>query len=195
MFTKKASMISPTCLIKRSYLPAIMLAILMITGCENKYDTIPKTDLLVLPSYTGRDFETTLTDSGMIQVIMRSPLVEKYENKEQPYTEFRTGIKVLFYDGKKEPVASVVSKYAKYTQNDNLWELKDSVIVINENNEKLETELLYWNQTTDRIYTDRFVKVTSGNDVLLGYGLESDSHLQNRVIKKIRAEFYITDEE
>lgn len=174
---------------------ALLVLLLVIAGCENKIATIPKTDLLVLPSYTGKDFETILTDSGQIQLIMRSPLVEKYDNKEPPYTEFRTGIKVLFYDGNKEPIASVVSKYAKYTQNDNLWELKDSVIVINENNEKLETELLYWNQTTDRIYTDRFVKVTSANDVILGYGLESDSHLQNRVIKKIRAEFYITDEE
>jgi len=172
-----------------------MVVALVITGCENKFDTIPKTDLLVLPSYTGRDFETILTDSGMIELIMRAPLVEKYDNKELPYTEFRSGIKVILYDGKKEPVASVVSKYAKYTQSDDLWELKDSVIVINENNEKLETELLFWNQTTDRIYTDRFVKVTSYNDVVLGYGLESDSHLQNRVIKKIRAEFYITDEE
>jgi len=183
------------CLIRKSFLPSIMVLALVITGCENKFDTIPKTDLLVLPSYTGRDFETILTDSGMIELIMRAPLVEKYDNKELPYTEFRSGIKVIFYDGKKEPVASVVSKYAKYTQSDDLWELKDSVIVINENNEKLETELLFWNQTTDRIYTDRFVKVTSYNDVVLGYGLESDSHLQNRVIKKIRAEFYITDEE
>lgn len=172
-----------------------MAVIVVLTGCENKFETLPKTDLLVLPSYTGRDFETILTDSGMIELIMRAPLMEKYDNKDLPYTEFKSGIKVTFYDGKKEPVASVVSKYAKYTQSDDLWELKDSVIVINETNEKLETELLYWNQTSDRIYTDRFVKVTSGNDVLLAYGLESDSRLQNRVFKKIQAEFYITDEE
>jgi LPS export ABC transporter protein LptC len=168
---------------------------LLIAGCENKIATIPKIDLLILPSYTGRDFETTLTDSGRIQLIMTSPLVEKYDNRESPYSEFKSGIKVVFYDGQKEPVASVVSRYAKYTQSDNLWELKDSVVVINEKNEKLETELLFWNQTSDRIYTDRFVKVTSANDVILGYGLESDSHLRKRVIKKIRAEFYITDEE
>jgi LPS export ABC transporter protein LptC len=182
-------------LIRKSCLPAIMAMILFITGCDNKIETIPKTDLLVLPSYTGRDFETILTDSGMIEVIMRAPLLEKYDNRDLPFTEFRLGIKVIFYDGKKEPVASVVSKYAKYTQSDDLWELKDSVIVINENNEKLETELLYWNQTSDRIYTDRFVKITSGSDVLLGYGLESDSHLQNRVVKKIHADIYIPDEE
>ena len=184
-----------TCIIRNICLPAFVAMALLITGCDNKIETIPKTDLLVLPSLTGRDFETILTDSGMIEVIMRAPLMEQYNNRDLPYTEFRSGIKVIIYDGHTEPVASVVSKYAKYTQSDNLWELKDSVIVINENNEKLETELLYWNQTTDRIYTDRFVKVTSFNDVVLGYGLESDSHLQNRVIKKIRAEFYITDEE
>jgi LPS export ABC transporter protein LptC len=181
---------------KIKYLSAIsLLIILAVTGCDKKIETIPKTDFLVLPSYTARNFQTTLTDSGLVQLVMYSPLLEKYDNRDFPYTEFTQGIKVVFYEGKKDPIASVVSKYAKYTQTNNVWELKDSVVVINENNEKLETELLYWNQQSDKIYTDRFVKVTSGNDVILGYGLESDSHLRNRVIKKIRAEFYITDEE
>ena len=68
--------------------------------------------------------------------------MEKYDNTDLPYSEFKSGIKVHFYEGHKEPVATVSAKYAKYTDKKKLWELKDSVVVVNETNDKLETEAI-----------------------------------------------------
>jgi LPS export ABC transporter protein LptC len=167
----------------------------IIVSCENKIDLIPKSDLLTLPSLTVKDFETIFTDSGKIQLIMYSPLMEEYKNNTEPYTEFTSGIKVLFLDGQKEPVASVTSKYARHTRSNNLWELKDSVVVVNESKDKLETELLFWDQDKDLIYTDRFVKITNIDQEIHGYGFESDSHLRKRKIKKVRATINIKNEE
>jgi LPS export ABC transporter protein LptC len=176
----------------------LIAVIIIVTGlilsCENRIPQIPKSDLLTLPSLTGRDVETVLTDSGRIQLIMSSPLVEQYEKAENPYSEFRSGLKVIVYNGQKDPVGSVTAKYGKCTNN-NLWELRDSVVVINENNEKLETEVLFWNQEKDLIYTDRFVKITSEDEVIQGIGFESDSHLSKQKIKKVTAEIYLKDEE
>ncbi len=142
-----------------------------------------------------KDFRTVITDSGKMQVEMRSPLLEEYNNKEVPYTEFRFGINVDFWDGKKVIAGSVTAKYAKYTKSANLWELKDSVVVINENKDVLETELLFWNQKEDRIYTDRFFKISSIDQVTQGFGFESDSHLRHRKLKKVSAIIYLPDEE
>jgi hypothetical protein len=99
------------------------------------------------------------------------------------------------HDGHLEPVASVTAKYAKYTDNKNLWELQDSVIAINENGEKLETELLFWDQKKDLIYTDRFVKITTEDQIIQGYGLESDPRLSKRRIKNLSATIYINEEQ
>jgi LPS export ABC transporter protein LptC len=170
----------------------IILSILAIS-CENKIPVIPKSDFLTLPTLTARDFRTVLTDSGKIQLIMTSSLMEKYDKTDPPYIDFRTGINVDFYNGKDKPVGKVTSKYAKCTSN-NLWELRDSVVVVNDNNEKLETELLYWNQEKDRIYTDRFVKITSEDQVSQGIGFESDSHLSKRRIFKVTAIISIPNE-
>jgi LPS export ABC transporter protein LptC len=126
---------------------------------------------------------------------MSSTLMEQYENTDPKYSEFRNGINIVFYDGHKEPVASVTSKYARYLQNENIWELKDSVVVINEKNEMLETELLNWNQEKDLIYTDRYVKITSEDQIIHGFGFESDSHLRKQKIKKVQATIYFNDEE
>jgi LPS export ABC transporter protein LptC len=171
---------------------AILLAA-TIQSCENKITVIPKSDLLTLPSLTAKDFKTTVLDSGLLQLELSAPILEKYDNSDPPYSEFRTGIKVLLYDGKEIAQAKVTAKYAKCTDN-NLWELRDSVIVLNDKNERLETEILYWDQEKDKIYTDRFVKITSEDQITQGIGFESDSHLTRRRIFKVTAEISIDEE-
>jgi LPS export ABC transporter protein LptC len=174
-----------------SSITVLLILSMIIQSCQNKIPVIPKSDLLTLPSLTGKQVRTVVADSGRIQLIMTSPLIENYDKADPPYAEFRSGIKVDLYNNKNDSVR-VTSKYAKCTDN-NLWELRDSVVIINENNEKLETELLFWNQEKDRIYTDRFVKITSEDEVTQGIGFESDSHLIKRRIFKVTATIYLKD--
>jgi LPS export ABC transporter protein LptC len=183
-------------MIKRLNAVTFLIVIALgVISCEKKNVTIQKIDILTLPSQIGKDIKTIYTDSGKIQLVLTAPLMERYEKTETPYTEFKSGINVLFHDGHKDPVASVSAKYAKYTDNKNLWELQDSVVAINENNEKLETELLFWDQKKNFIYTDRFVKITTEDQIIQGYGLESDPRLTKRRIKNLSAVIYINDEQ
>ena len=181
----------------RSFTPVAVIVILAVISfsCENKINLIPKSEILTLPSLTVRNFQTVYTDSGKLEMVMSSPLMEQYTNNDAQYSEFRSGIKVLFYDGREKPVASVSAKYAKYTKPDNLWQLKDSVVVINEGNDKLETEVLYWDQIKDLIYSDRFVKITNEEQIVMGTGFESDPRLTKRRIKKVSATIYLKDQE
>jgi LPS export ABC transporter protein LptC len=164
-------------------------------ACENKNEKIPKSDLLSLPSLSVREFETIYSDSGKTELKLTSPLMEQFDNTGQPYYEFRMGIHVDVYDGKKAPTGSVTSKYAKFNKSTNIWELKDSVVVINENSDKLETEVLNWDQGRDLIYSDRFVRFTNEDQIVMGTGFESDPHLRKRKIKKVSATIYLKDEE
>lgn len=174
---------------------AICILSMMMLSCENKIELIPESDMLSLPSVSSSNIKTVLSDSGLVQLIMTTPLIEQYNNTDSPYSEFRYGINVVFYNGHKEPVGSVSAKHATYTNETNLWELTDSVVVINESNDMLETEILFWDQKKDLIYTDRFVKITNLDQTIQGYGFESDSHLNNRKIRKVSATIYFNDEE
>lgn len=173
----------------------LLILVPALQSCEKKSGNYPSIDVLTLPSLTGRNIRTVYTDSGRVQLELFAPLVESYNRDDNPYTEFRQGIKVLFHDGHKDPVGSVTAKYAKYTDNKNLWELQDSVVAINEAGEKLETELLYWDEKKGTIYTDRFVKITTEDQIIQGYGLESDTRLNNRKIKNLSAIIYIKEED
>jgi LPS export ABC transporter protein LptC len=191
-------------------LSASLAIALFLSSCERKIDTIKKSEVLSLPSLTVRNSRTVYTecnsqlfghkdkdsfiDSCKIQLILSFDLMETYNNAESPYSEFRSGIEVAFYDSHEEPVGTVFAKYAKYTDKKKLWELKDSVVVINENNDKLETEELFWDQEKDQIYTDRFIKITNEDQTVMGTGFESDHKLTRRKIKNVTATIYLKDE-
>ncbi len=164
-------------------------------SCEKKIATIQKIDILTLPSVTVRNFETIYTDSGRVRLIMSAPVLEKYEKTESPYTEFKSGIKVYFYNGQKDPVAYVTSKYAKYFDSKDLWELRDSVVAVNEKKDKIETELMFWDQQKDLFYTDRFVRITDEDQITMGTGFEYNRKLSKRKIKNVTATFYVSDEQ
>lgn len=187
------NVVSKICL---SWFIPTLLVLLSFSSCKkNKLEIVSETDFMSLPSLTAKDFNTTYTDSGSVLVVMRSPLLENYANVEPPYTEFKYGMDVFFYEGSEEPSASVSALYAIYHEEKKLWELRDSVIVENETKDKLETEQLFWDQEKDKIYTDRFVKITSVDQTVMGNGFESDTRLKKRKIKKVSAVLYVEEPE
>jgi LPS export ABC transporter protein LptC len=168
--------------------------VVLALSCDKSIDTISKSDILTLPSIKGKNIESVFNDSGKIQLVLTAPLLEQFNNTESPFSEFKSGINLLFYNGHKDPVGSVTAKYAKNSDSKNLWELRDNVVVVNEQNEKLETEQLFWNQQKDLIYTDRFVKITTKDQITQGTGFESDSRLTVKKIRNISAKIYLKDE-
>lgn len=172
----------------------IISLFLLLPSCKKSIDTVKNSEILSLPSQTGTDIHTVFTDSGLVKLVLTTPLIETYSNADPPYSEFVKGLRVDFYDGKAEPVAYVISKYAKYFEEKKLWELSDSVVVMNETGSMLETEQLFWDQERDRIYSDRMVKVTGDDQIHIGTGFESDSRLTKRRIKKYSAIIYIDNE-
>lgn len=178
----------------KSIIPALAAGILITVSCESKID-IPKSDILSLPAMTVENSQTVMTDSGRIELIMSFPLMEQYTHVEKPYYEFREGVRVDFYDGDTLVQGSVTAKYARFDETSEIWELKDSVVVINKENEMLETELLFWDKKKDLIYTDRFVKMTGAEQITQGIGFEADSRLRRQHIKKVSAVFTVDDEE
>lgn len=176
--------------------PFILLiaSLVLLSSCERKGETVKKSEILSLPSMTNRDITTVYDDSGKVQLIMRAPLIETYSNDESPYSEFREGILVTFFDGKKDSVGYASAKYAKYIDKKKLWELRDNVVILNGSNDRLETEQLFWDQDKDQIYTDRFVKIINEDQTIMGTGFESDIRLNKRRIKNPSGPIYLREE-
>ena len=121
--------------------------------------------------------------------------MEYYGKMEEPYSEFPNGIIVWFYDGKNEPTAHISARFGRYYEDKGLWEVRDSVVAINENNEILKTELLFWDEPNELIYTDKYVRITTEDQIVRGYGLESDPRFRKWIIKRdVSITLYVDDE-
>lgn len=167
---------------------------IIILACERKPEIIRKTEILSLPSVTIRHGVTWFSDSGKLQLRMEAPLMTSYDKIDEPYLEFVEGIYIVFYEGKQDSVGYASARYGKYNDKKKIWELRDSVVLVNVSNDRLETEQLFWDQGKDQIYTERFVKIINDDQTIMGTGFESDIRLTRRRIRNPSGPIYLKDE-
>ena len=55
--------------------------------------------------------------------------------------------------------------------------------------------LLYWNQDQHRVYSDSFIRIQQEDQILTGYGFESNESLTKYKIFKIKGVFPMDSEE
>ena len=179
-----------------SIITAVLIAgTALFSSCDKKEGTIKDLQIKGLPTLSARNVETMYSDSGKVTMVVRTPLIQQFTTAENPYTLFPEGLTVLFYDMTSDPQASISSKYARYEEKDEIWELRDSVVAISDKGEVLETELLFWSQPRDKIWSDRFVRFTHDDQIVMGTGFDSDSRFSNWIIKNVTGTIYIKDEQ
>ncbi len=167
----------------------------LLSSCEKKEIMVKDLQIKGMPSLSARNVETMYSDSGKVTLLVRSPLIQQYTEVKEPYTLFPEGLTVLFYEKKSEPQASITAQYARYTDKDEVWELRDSVVAVNTEGDILETELLFWSEPRQKIWSDRFVRFTHNDQIIMGTGFESDTRFSNWVIKNVTGTIYIENEQ
>ncbi|HRP01732.1 MAG TPA: LPS export ABC transporter periplasmic protein LptC [Candidatus Kapabacteria bacterium] len=59
------------------------------------------------------------------------------------------------------------------------------VVISDSNNVRLETEVLNWDNSKQKIFSKEFVKINTKNELITGYGFESNPDLSNYKIFKV----------
>ena len=137
-----------------------------------------------MASFGAKDLHTVVTDSGFYKYEFETPQLSQYDNVEVPYIDFPVGLKFKMYGNKGKMIKTKIRcNNAKYYKDDALWELNNDVEAVTEKNDILNTEQLFWNTKEHRIYSDKFVKITTKNQIITGYGFESDEKLSKYEIK------------
>ena len=124
------------------------------------------------------------TEKGKKTYRFYTPLMERYELAKEPYMEFRYGIEVVTYDSLSRIESTLVADYAINYEKLLLWEAKGNVLATNGQEQILETQQLFWNQKTHRIWSNVDSKITQGNDVIIGEGFESDEKMEDFTFRK-----------
>lgn len=128
-----------------------------------------------LPLEVGSNITINYTDSGFLKAKIFAPLLERYASENRMETEMRQGITAYFYESNGRVTSYIKSKYAIRNERERTLIARKDVIVINNKGDTLRTEELIWDENTDRIYSEKFVKISSPDRIILGSGLESNT--------------------
>ncbi len=177
----------------------LLLAVLLFNySCtSNKPEEIKAIEEIHnIPSLELYDYESFITDSGKVKYHLITPQLLNFDKREDPYKEFPQGGHIITFGDSINIIKSEIKcKYAINYEKEKLWDLRNNVEAINEDGVIFNTEQLFWNEKDKRIYTEKFIKITTENKIITGYGLEATQNLNDYEIKNVSAILEINTEE
>ena len=165
-------------------------------ACENNLEEVKRvTQYEALPVQTILNSDITYSNNGKPSMRIEAGRIDRYPNQEDPRDEFSEGVRVTPYDGDGNIDSVVTAERATNYTKQEIMVAKDSVVVRNSEGKQLNTELLTWDKTTKKIYTDKFVRITTPNEILYGDGLEAEQDFSKYEIQNIKGRIKIDEEE
>lgn len=188
--------IKPQLRILNIIIPVFAGIIIFFSSCEQ--NTIEKINTITanlnVPSQSLINSEIIYSESAKIVVVIKSPEINRYLTIENPYSEFPKGIFVQFFDSTQTPTSYIKSNYANFDEKTKIWIAEHDVEAVNSEGDTLNTEYLIWNQTTKRITSDRYVRITNEEGIIQGKGFEANQDMTNWKIKQTTGTILVSDE-
>lgn len=151
------------------------LLLLIFFSCENDLAEVSKfIDDDEVAIEVGEEVKMLYSDSGRVEMMIEAPVLHRHLDKRTPKREFPEGLEVFFLDKEQKVQSWLTGKYAIEDENKHVITIQDSVVLFNHNQEKLETDELIWDQGTNTISTKQFVRITTKDEQITGYGFEAD---------------------
>ena len=128
------------------------------------------------------------TENGKIKVRIVADKIERFQN-QQPGLIFSEHMEVYFYNDSSELQSTLMANDASIDEDTKIMLAQNNVILISNDDKKLETEELVWDEKQEKIYTDKKVKITTGKEVVYGEGFTSNPDFSQYSITKIHGTF------
>lgn len=175
-------------------LAAMMFACFIACTSTDKHRTDAVTDRGSIPVLIADTVNTLVSDSGVTRYRIKTPRWEIYDKSKPPHWLFPDGVYLEKFNEQLEVEAYLESDYAYYDEDTQLWELDGNVHALNLEGEHFETQQLFWNQKTERVYSDSAITITKATSIINGIGFESNQTMTKYTIRKPQGVFPIKDE-
>lgn len=174
----------------------LMLFSMMLFACENSLTVVKEiTAEDTLAAVTANEIIYYRSDSGKVSMKLQAPLMYRTEGSD-PTIEFPEGFEAFFFDSLQQLSSRISARYGISKESSQLMIARDSVEVENFRTlEMLQTQTLFWNQKTRKIYTRAFVKITSPEKTVYGDSLIATEDFASRTIHNIRATIEVDENE
>lgn len=174
----------------------VMVMFLLFSACSGRKKELGKaiTERDSLPVLDTRGVTTLISDSGITRYRIVTEEWLMFDRKNPPYWAFEKGVYLENFDSLFQVEASVKSDTAYFFNKEGLWKLMGNVHIQNLKGEKFDTQLLYWDQNKQKVYSDKFIRIEQPDRIITGRGFESNQQMTVYTIHKPEGIFYLDDE-
>lgn len=134
------------------------------------------------------DVDVTYSDSAIVRVRIKGPVLRRYVYRFRVEEEFPEGVHVTFFDGNGYATAWLSAKYAIRKPQDHQTIVRDSVVLVNTQGEKIEGLELIWDENEELISTDKFVKITRPDEIIYSRGFQSNQDFSKYTLYAVEGE-------
>ena len=168
----------------RKYLPLLLL--LVLVGCQDKLKptVVPVTGRL--PDQESWNSTVVFSDSGETRGILKAGHLLVFNNQNKTY--LGDSIRVDFFNDLGQHTSYLTADSGIVDNNTNNLEAIGNVFVHSDSGTSLWTQKLFWNDNTQKVTSDVYVKIKSTKETIEGVGFESDRDLTNYRIFNVSGE-------
>jgi LPS export ABC transporter protein LptC len=169
---------------------AVLLCCLLFAACENSKEELQALSGKRIAVEQAKFIESYLSQGGKMRARLTAPVMNRYQT-DSPYIEFPNTLHVDFFNDSLKVESQLNAKYGRYRETEQKVFLRDSVTVFNIKKDTLRSEELWWDQNSQKFYTDKPVQIHQPDKVIFGKGLEADQAFNWWVIKEVTGEVLV----
>jgi LPS export ABC transporter protein LptC len=164
---------------------ALLMGCIFVSACENDMNVIKKLADKKTAIEEAKNIESYLSQGGKIKAKLTAPFMLRYLT-DSTYVEFPHSLHVDFYNDTLAIESQLDALYGKYREWEKKVYLRDSVVVINKmSGDTLRSPELWWDQQSEKIYTDKPVRIYTHDKIIFGqYGLVANQDFTEYVVNQ-----------
>lgn len=178
-----------------AFTAVVMLVLFASCGGRKKQMGAAITERDSLPMMDTRGVTTMVSDSGIIRYRIQTAEWLVFDRKRPPHWAFEKGVYLEQFDSLFQVQASIKADTAYFYTKQELWKLIGNVDIKSLRGERFNTELLYWDQRKERVYSDQFIRIEQPDRIITGRGFESNQQMTVYTIHKPEGIFYVDEEQ
>lgn len=178
-------------------LAVVVMLLLFISSCSKEVKEVVDVSTDPEKDYTMKATEvnTLISDSGITRYRINARIWLVFGNAKEPFSYFPAGIYVEKFDTLFQTDASIKADTAYYFDKKGLWQLIGNVEVESMQGEHFNTSELFWDQKTEKVYSDKYICIQQKDQIITGIGFESNQNMTKYQIRNSQGEFPVEESE
>jgi len=167
----------------------ILLLLLTLFACNKKSDFVnKKLDSLAgseQPNQIAHNIEVIFSVLNYTKAILKSKRARIFNKINTTFLDSSVNVEFLskFTQKRMSILTSDSARIDDLTKD--MTALGNVLVISDSSGVKLETQILQWSNSRQKIYSNEYVKITTKNELITGYGFESNPDLSNYKILKV----------